>query len=316
MKIVLMEPLGISKEKLGSLKDSITSLGHEFVSYDAFTLDHEELKARAEGADALIIANHPLPGDVIRSCDNLKFISVAFVGIDHVDVEACKEKNIKISNTGGYCNDAVAELAIGLAIDCLRNISRGDASVQALGGKAGLQGNELFGKTVGIIGTGAIGLRTAEIFKVFGCKLLGYSRTERPAAKELGLEYVSLHELMERSDIISVHTPLTPATKGLIGPDEIGAMKQGAILINTARGPVVDTASLAEALKAGKIKAGLDVFENDPPLAADHPLIGVPNLVCTPHVGFDTKESIARRADMAFENVTEWFKGNQLRKML
>ena len=234
MKIVLMEPLGISKEKLESLALNITSLGHEFISYDAFTLDHEELKARAEGADALIIANHPLPGDVIRACDNLKFISVAFVGIDHVDVEACKEKGILISNTGGYCNDAVAELAVGLTIDCLRNISKGDASVQSLGGKAGLQGNELFGKTVGIVGTGAIGLRTAEIFKVFGCKLLGFSRTEKQAAKDLGIEYVSLHELMERSDIISVHTPLTPDTKGLIGPDEIAAMKQGAILINTA----------------------------------------------------------------------------------
>ena len=316
MKIVLMEPLGIPAEKLESLASGIKSLGHEFVSYDSFTLDTEELIARGKDADAMIIANHPLPGDVIRSCPALKFISVAFVGIDHVDVEACKERGIKISNTGGYCNDAVAELAVGLAIDCLRNISKGDEAVQALEGKGALRGNELRGKTVGIVGTGAIGIRTAEIFKVFGCSLLGYSRSEREEAKNLGIEYVSLKELMSRSDIISVHTPLTASTKGLIGREEIGAMKQGSILINTARGPVIDTEPLAEALKAGKIKAGLDVFEKDPPLPEDHPLIGAPNLVCTPHVGFDTVESIARRADMAFENITVWAAGGQIRKML
>lgn len=274
------------------------------------------MKKRSEGADALIIANHPLPGEVIRADKNLKFISVAFVGIDHVDLEACKEKKIKISNTGGYCNDAVAELAIGLTLDCLRNISAGNEAVQAGEGKGGLQGHELAGKTVGIVGTGAIGCRTAEIFKAFGCKLIGYSRSQKAAALDLGLEYKSLDEVMGEADIVSIHTPLTPETKGLIGKKEIGEMKEGAILINTARGPVVDTEALAAALKEGRIKAGLDVFDQDPPLPADYPLIGVPNLVCSPHVGFDTRESIDRRAEMAFENVTAWLNGQQIRTML
>ena len=101
---------------------------------------------------------------------------------------------------------------------------------------------------------------------------------------------------MKQADIISVHTPLTSDTVGLIGEKEIGHMKQGAILINTSRGPVVDSQALAAALRAGKIKAGIDVYEQDPPLPADHPLLGVPNLICTPHVGFDTRESIDRRA--------------------
>ena len=118
------------------------------------------------------------------------------------------------------------------------------------------------------------------------------------------------------ADIISVHTPLTPETRGLIGREQIGLMKEGAILINTARGPVVDTEAMAEALRAGKIKAGIDVYEKDPPLPEGHPLYGCPNLVCTPHVGFDTRESIDRRAVMAFENVTEFLAGNQIRKML
>jgi len=316
MKIVLMEPLGISEAKLNELSSEFTAKGDSFESYGEYSSDVNEMIRRSKGADILMIANHPLPGDVIRSCENLKLISVAFVGIDHVDTEACKEKGVAIYNTGGYCNDAVAELAIGLTIDCLRNITKGNAAVQNKDGKAGLQGHELAGKTVGIVGTGAIGCRTAEIFKCFGCKLIGYSRSERDEAKTLGIEYKSLADVMKEADIVSVHTPLTPDTKGLIGAAEIGAMKQGAILINTSRGPVVDTDALAAALEAGQIKAGTDVFEKDPPLPEGHPLLGVPGLVCTPHVGFDTRESIDRRAVMAFENINFWADGKTARKML
>ena len=316
MKIALLEPLGIGKDVLDTLAAQLTKEGHSFTAYDTVTTDPAELIRRADDADVLMIANHPLPGEVIRADKNLKFVSVAFVGIDHVDVDACKEKGVGISNTGGYCTDAVAELAVGLALDCLRNITAGDAAVQKGKGKGALAGHELAGKTVGIIGTGAIGCRTAEIFKAFHCRLIGYSRSPRPEAEALGIERMSLDEVMRQADIVSVHTPLTPDTKGLIGAKEISLMKQGAILINTARGPVVDTLALAEALKAGKICAGVDVYEKDPPLPAGHPLLGVPNLVCTPHVGFDTRESIDRRAEMAFENVTAWMAGAPVRVML
>ena len=315
MKIVLMEPLGISDETLASLSSELTGAGHTFDAYNTVTTDTQELIRRAGDADVLMIANHSLPGEVIRADGNLKMVSVAFVGIDHVDVAACREKDVLISNTGGYCNDAVAELAVGLTLDCLRNITACDAAVQAGEGKNKLQGHELSGKTVGIVGTGAIGCRTAEIFKAFGCKLIGYSRGEREQAKALGLEYKSLPEVMSEADIVSVHTPLTPETRGLIGEAEIGGMKPGAILINTSRGPVVDTAALATALRENRIKAGIDVYEKDPPLPENHPLLGAPNLVCTPHVGFDTRESIDRRAVMAFENVTAWMDGKPVRVM-
>ena len=315
MNIVLMEPLGIPEENLDALAGKLKALGHTFTSYDAFTLDTEEMKNRSRDADVLIIANHPLPGEVIRAAANLKMISVAFGGIDHVDEEACKEKGIMICNTGGYCDDAVAELAVGLAIDCLRNIPAGDRAVQAGEGKGNLAGRELAGKTVGIIGTGGIGCRTAELFKAFGCHLIGYSRSERQLARDLGIRYMKLDEVMEQADIVSVHTPLTPATRGLIGERQIARMKKGAILINTARGPVVDIAAVAAALREGRIKAGFDVYEADPPLPAGHPFLGAPNLICTPHVGFDTRESIDRRADMAFENVTKWLAGTPVRVM-
>lgn len=316
MNIVLTEPLGISDAKLKELSESLTSLGHKFTSYDSFTLDTEELIQRCKDADIIMLANHPLPAVVIEAATHLKFISVAFVGIDHVNVEACRAKGVKISNTGGYCNDAVAELSVGLALDCLRNITAGNNAVQSGKGKAGLQGHELAGRTVGIVGTGAIGCRTAEVFKVFGCRLIGYSRSQRQRALDLGLEYMPLDSVMQNADIVSIHTPLTPETKGLIGKKEIGLMKQGAILVNTSRGPVVDTQALADALNAGRISAGIDVYESDPPLPADHPLMGAKNLVCTPHVGFDTRESIDRRAVMAFENVISWLNGEQIRKML
>ena len=136
MRIVLLEPLGISEEKLSELSERLTAQGHDFTAYESCTLDTAELGRRVGNADAVILANHPLPGQVIRGDEQLKFISVAFVGIDHIDVDACREKGIVISNTGGYCDDAVAELAIGLTLDCLRQISRGDASVKAGGGKA------------------------------------------------------------------------------------------------------------------------------------------------------------------------------------
>ena len=121
---------------------------------------------------------------------------------------------------------------------------------------------------------------------------------------------------MAQADIVSIHTPLTPETRGLIGEEQIAAMKPGAVLINTARGPVVDTLSLADALNGKRIKAGIDVYESDPPLPPGHPLLGAPNLICTPHIGFDTAESIERRARMAFENITAWLDGSPVRVML
>ena len=148
MKIILMEPLGISEDTLKRLSSTLTEQGHTFKSYDTVTTDTSELIKRAEDAEVLIIANHPLPGEVIRADENLKLISVAFVGIDHVDVEACREKGVLISNTGGYCDDAVAELAIGLTLDCLRNITLCNEAVQNGLGKGSLAGRELAGKVV------------------------------------------------------------------------------------------------------------------------------------------------------------------------
>ena len=317
MKITMLEPLGVSAERIEELAAGFLAAGHSFKAYDTVEHDVEKLKERSEDADVLIIANNPLPSEVIANAKNLKYISVAFVGIDHIGTDVCKERGIPISNAAGYCTDAVAELVVGLTIDCLRNVSACNTVIRSGGTKNGLVGFELAGKTVGIIGTGAIGCRTAEIFKAFGCKLVGYNRSERPRARELGIELMPLDEVLKVSDIVSIHTPLTPETTKLINRDKIALMKPGAILINTARGAVVDSEALAEALNEGRLGgAGIDVFETEPPLAEDHPLLHAKNVVATPHVGFATKESIDRRAEITFNNVYQWFQGEIQNQML
>lgn len=316
MKVVLAEPLGISAAYLETLAGKLRERGCEFTAYDTVEKDIEKLKKRCREADILIIANNPLPDEVIAECPNLQFISVAFVGIDHIGKKTCRDRDIAVSNAAGYCNDAVAELALGLTLDCLRNISACNDVIRRGGNKAGLVGNELRGKTVGIIGTGGIGCTAAKLYRAFGCSLLGYSRSESAAAKEIGIEYVSLEELLSRSDIVSVHVPLTDSTKALLDGDKLALMKETAILINTARGPVVEQGALAAALNAGKIAAaGIDVFDTEPPLEEDNVLLQAKNVVCTPHVAFATEESINRRAEIVFDNVLTFMDGNPKNRM-
>ncbi|NLB89501.1 MAG: hydroxyacid dehydrogenase [Syntrophomonadaceae bacterium] len=310
MKIVLLEPLAINDEELQKFAETIREMGHEFVAYDTVEKDTQGLIQRAKDADVIIITNNPLNGEVINSLENLKYIAVAFTGVDHVDLEACRKRGIKVSNARGYATEAVAELTIGMIITLLRNLVACDQVTRIGGTKAGLVGSELNGKTVGIVGTGAIGLRTAEILKAFNCKLLGYSRSYSEKAIDLGIKYVSLEELLASSDIVSLHVPLTEQTKGLINKENIRLMKRNAILINVARGPVVDSEALAMALDNGIIAgAGIDVYEVEPPIPTDHPLLKAKNVLATPHVAFATHESMLKRAAIVFDNIRAWLNG-------
>lgn len=316
MKIVMLEPLGIKEESLKKLSSALTAQGHEFAAYER-SEDTSVLIKRVENADVLIVANLPLKGEVIRSAASLKMISVAFTGIDHIDAKACGEKGIVVCNAAGYSTNSVAELTFCFILDVLRKVIPCDAAVRNGGTKAGLIGNELAGKTVGIVGTGAIGMRVAEIANAFGCKLLGYSRTKREAAGPLGMKYVSLEELMASSDIVTLHTPLTDATRHLINKERISLMKPTGILINTARGPVVDSGALAQALNEGRIAgAGIDVFETEPPLGTDHPLLNAKNVVATPHIAFATQEAMEKRAAITFDNISGWLDGHPQNVML
>lgn len=310
MKIVLLESLGVSEETLAACAKPLTDAGHTFVAYPKDTDPQVQIE-RAKDADILMIANMPLSGEVIRACKNLKFIDVAFTGVDHVDLDAAKEMGVKVSNAAGYSTQAVAEIALCMMLSLLRNIPQVEQRCRQCQTKDGLVGCELRGKTVGIVGAGAIGCRTAELCHAFGCKVLGYKR--HVTGKEPSfIEFVSLDELLQKSDIVSLHCPINEESKHLINAQSIAKMKQGAYLINTARGPVVDSQALADALNSGYLAgAGIDVFEKEPPLSTDHPLLHSKNTIVTPHVAFASAESMVARAQIVFDNIQSYLDGNQ-----
>ena len=240
-------------------------------------------------------------------------ISVAFPGIDHVGVNACKDKNIMICNAAGYSNQTVAELTIGMAITALRNLVEADRRVRKQGTSAGIGGREIAGRTVGIVGLGNIGLTVAKLFQAFGAKVIAYNRSRSQEAADLGIEYKTLDEVMKESDIISVHLPLNDSTRGFISADKIALMKKDAVFINCARGPIVDNAALAEALKAEKIGyACIDVYDMEPPIPEDYPLLNCPNTFLTPHQAFISEESMVRRAQIVFDNVYAYIDGKPI----
>ena len=310
MKITLLEPLGIPEKTLSAYAARLTGQGHEFIAFDTRTADPEELLRRTGDSEIAVIANTPYPDGIIRRAPQLKLLNVAFTGIDHVGQEACRERGILLCNAAGYSTPCVAELAVGLTLDCLRFLSRGDRALRAGQTSAGLRGREIRGKTVGIVGTGAIGTETARLFLAFGARVIAFSRTERPEVRAMGVEYLPLETLMAQSDIVSLHVPVTPQTRGMISAEQLARMKPTALLINTARGPVVDNAALALALKEGRIAgAGIDVFDVEPPLPAEYPLLGAKNAVLTPHVAFLTDESMLRRAEIVFANIDAFLAG-------
>ena len=219
MKVAILEGLGISHEELEALERPFIEEGVEFVEYQK-TLDVEELKKETAGADAVIIANMPYPSSVISSCDTLKFIDVAFTGTDHVGLDAAREKGISVSNASGYSNEAVSELVLGMVLSFMRNISQVETRCREGKDKTGLVGCEVKGKTVGIIGLGKIGKRTAEIFNSLGATVLASSRTKHSDTPSY-IKEVEKEELLRESDIVVLHCPLTPETRGLIGKKEL-----------------------------------------------------------------------------------------------
>lgn len=314
MNIVLLESLSISDNVLQKYIKNLEKNGHNFTYYERND-DVNLQKERVKNADVLMLANMPLKGEVIRACKNLKYINIAFTGVDHVDVKTAREMGIKLSNASGYSNDSVAELTICMMLSLLRNIPQVDARCRAGKTKDGLVGCELKGKTVGIVGTGAIGMTVAKLCHAFGCKIVAYNGFSHKENSDL-ITYLPLKEMLEVSDIVTLHCPLTEKSKKLINKETLSFMKKSAVLINAARGGVVDTEALADSLNNGKISgAGIDVFETEPPLDINHPLLKTPNTIVTPHIAFATKESMEKRAEIVFENLNQFLAGNHINKV-
>lgn len=308
MKLVIIEPLGVAKEKLLDLATATLGNQVEIIYYDTRVTDTVELIKRGKDADIIAVSNLPLNSEVIEGCPNLKMLAVAFTGVDHIAVDTCKAKGITICNCAGYSNAAVSDLVFGMIVALYRNMVSCNEVVRQSGTKDGLIGFELEGKKFGIIGTGAIGLRTANIAKAFGCEVYAYSRTVK---ENTGLIYTDLDTLLQTCDIISLHVPLNAHTKHLINAQKLALMKPNAILINTARSPVVDSQALADALNSHQITgAGIDVFEMEPPVPSDHPLLHSINTIVTPHVAFATKEALEKRAVIVFNNILNYLNGS------
>lgn len=304
MKIAVLEPLGVSTDFLKEKIVAKIGTQHDLIFYPDRKEDAATLVERSQGADIVVLSNIPYRKDVIEKCPALKKICVAFTGVDHIDLAYCAERGIEVKNCAGYSTVAVADLAFGLVLSLARNIPACDRACRDGKTKDGLVGFELAGKKFGIVGLGAIGSRVADIAHAFGCEVFAYTRTPKTHPN---VTLVDKETLFRTCDIVSLHTPLNDSTRGLVGEKELSWMKPTAYLINTARGGVVDTPALVEALRNHRIAgAGIDVFDMEPPIPSDYQLNKLPNVVVTPHVAFATKQAFEKRAVIIADNLAGW----------
>jgi glyoxylate reductase len=289
---------------------------------DAWTgqasISREELLRRVAGADAIVsLLTERIDGELLDAAGpQLKVVSNVAVGYDNINVPACTERGIVATNTPGVLTEATADIAFGLILMATRRLGEGERLIRAgqpwKWGMFFLLGSSLQGKTLGVVGMGGIGQATARRAKAFGMDIVYQSRSEiDPAiAAELGARRVDLDELLTVSDVISLHCPYGPATHHLIGAEQLAAMKSSTYLVNTARGPIVDEAALAAALREGVIAgAGLDVFEHEPQV---HPeLLDLENVTLVPHLGSATVETRTAMAVLAADNTLAVLRGEQ-----
>jgi phosphoglycerate dehydrogenase-like enzyme len=282
--------------------------------------DAEEDLPSLEAADAILVAIAELRAPAIDKAHALKMIQTPSHGFDHIDIESAAGHQIPVCNVGTSGAEAgtVAEHAMLLMLACARRLIDGHQGLRE-GTWPQLTGAsiELQNKTLGIVGLGHIGREVAKRAKAFGMKLLYHDpvAADEEIESELRLERVALLDLLARADVVSVHVPLMSTTRSLIGADEIGMLKQDAILVNTSRGPVVDNAAVAEAANAGRIMAGIDVFDPEPP-DADHPLRSAQNVVLSPHVAGTTRESVQRIMAASIANLARFARGERIRDIV
>ena len=314
MKIVVLDgytenPGDLSWEELGKLG--------ELTVYDRTSLtDEAETIARIGDAEIVFTNKTPITRKVLDACPGIRFISLLATGYNCVDYVCAREKGIPVANVPTYGTASVGQFAIALLLEICHHIGHHDASVHA--------GNwercadwcywdypliELAGKTIGIIGFGRIGQTTGRIARAMGMEVLAYDSHPSDAGRAIA-EYVDLDALLARSDVVALHCPLFPETEGIINRETIAKMKDGAILLNNSRGPLVVEQDLADALNAGKLAAaGLDVVSTEP-IRGDNPLLKAKNCIITPHISWAPKESRQRIMDCAVSNVKAFLAGS------
>jgi len=326
MKIVIFEIEPWERKAFESLQR-----GHDVV-YERGRLDGDSVRNFADAEVVSTFIYSALDATVLAALPNLKLIATRSTGYDHIDLNACKKKNVRVANVPIYGENTVAEHVFALLlaishhlIDAVDRTRRGDFS------QTGLRGFDVQGKTMGIVGTGSIGCHTARIARGFGMAVVAFDlKANDAAAKEIGFPYLPLNEVLRRSDVVSLHVPANGKTHHMISKSEFDLMKDGAVLINTARGSVVDVKSLLTALASGKIAAaGLDVLPEEPvireeaellrsafsqehdlgTLLADHILLRLRNVLITPHSAFNTREAVERILDTTRANIEAFAAG-------
>ncbi|QQO08130.1 D-2-hydroxyacid dehydrogenase [Breznakiella homolactica] len=311
MKIVILDGY---TENPGDLSwDGFTSLG-ELTVYDRTPA--EKIAERIGDSEIVILNKTPITREILSSCPGIKYIGVLATGYNVVDTAAAKEKNIIVSNIPTYGTAAVAQMVFALLLEICHHVGAHSEAVH----RGDWTNNpdwcfwnypliELAGKTMGIIGFGRIGQNTAKIARALGMKVIAYDANIIESAREYG-EYVTLDELFRQSDVLSLHCPLLPSTEGIISRESIAKMKDGVILINTSRGPLIAEQDLADALDSGKVyAAAVDVVSKEP-ISADNPLLTAKNCFITPHIAWAPKESRQRLMDIAVENVKAFLGGS------
>ncbi len=275
------------------------------------------LREELRGCQGLVcLLTDRVDADLIAAMPELEFVSSMSVGVDHVDVAALTDRGIPLGNTPGVLVDTTADTAFALMLAAARRVVEADRFVRQGNWTAEnawapdfFTGKDVSGATLGIVGLGAIGQAVARRAVGFGMQVLGWNRSDRQVP---GVENVSLDELLLRSDFVSVHVALTAETRMLLDRERIALMKPGAVLVNTARGGLVDEEALAEALSSGRLyAAGIDVFEREP-VPPDNPLLGLPNVVVAPHIGSATSMTRARMADIAVDNAIAALRGERM----
>jgi D-3-phosphoglycerate dehydrogenase len=293
------------------LLEPLRTDGHEVMAVDSISVRSEAALIDAlQGMAASIASVEPYSAAVLAETPDLRVISRSGVGYDAIDVAEATRRGIFVCTTPGANHHSVADLAIALILMCVRKIEAAADAVRAGNWMPPRVGVELRATTVGIVGTGLIGREVIKRLSGFEPRMLAYDVVESPEMVDrFGVEYVSFDELLRQSDVITLHAPLLPETRGLIDAAALARMKPSAYVVNTARGPLIDEVAIANALHAGQIAgAALDVFEREP-LPASSPLRQAPNLILTPHIAGVTQQSRTAMVAMAVQNVARVLRG-------
>lgn len=294
----------------------------EVVVYPRTPVDAATILERCTGADALVTNKFPLTAATMEALPSLKYIGVTATGYNIIDIAAARKKGIVVSNVPSYGTASVVQMTFALLLELTLRVQRHSDAVTD--GKWSRSPDfcfwdyplvELAGKTMGVIGMGNIGGKVADLATAFGMKVIGNSRTQTDQSHRPGFTWGTIPELLERSDVVSIHCPLFPETRGLINKENLARMKPTAFLLNTSRGPIIVEQDLADALNEGRIAgAGIDVLSTEPPVDGS-PLIGAKNCIITPHISWATKEARVRLMKGSLANLAAFVAGNPINKV-